>query len=372
MKRRSFLGMASTLAAAGDAVPAYRVATSYPAVAGQGMPGPYRGQAASVHSERVIDEASEKVDAAAVREMIGRGMCALTGDARPRDAWARFFTPADVVGIKVNASGAPGVYSSREVVAEIARSLGELSLRPENIFVYERFRNQLDDIRYERVLPKGIAVEAAEERRGSRNERYDPEVYVEVDFFGEEDTRSNLYRGVSRRATKIVNVPNMKDHGASGVTGCLKNIAYGSFSNVARSHSGVKTHTRTFIGALAAVEPLRSRTVLHIMDGIRGVWHGGPFSPSRKFRFYPKQMLFGTDPVALDRLLLDIIDARRKSAGANSVWDRSMANVKRGRGYDDNPNINRFLREPGHIEHAARLGLGEYDLSRIKVRKAEV
>jgi hypothetical protein len=39
---------------------------------------------------------------------------------------------------------------------------------------------------------------------------------------------------VTEQFTKIINVPNMKDHGASSVTGCLKNIAYGEFNNVAR------------------------------------------------------------------------------------------------------------------------------------------
>jgi len=229
---------------------------------------------------KIIDEASEKIDPAVVRATIERGMCALTGDSKPRESWARFFNASDVVGIKVNGSGAPGIYSSREITVEIARNLLELGIPAGNIFVYERFRSQLDDVGYEKVLPKGIAVEAAEERRGSRNERYDPSTYVEVDFFGEEDTRSNMCRVVSQRATKIINVPNMKDHGASGVTGCLKNIAYGSFSNVARSHNQVKTHTYSLIGTLAAIEPLRSRTVLHIMDGIKGVWHGGPFSPA--------------------------------------------------------------------------------------------
>jgi uncharacterized protein (DUF362 family) len=360
----------AAFAAAESSLPKYRVVTSFKPVAGQGMPGLYPAQVASVTAPRVIDEPSEKVDAAVVREAIARGMCALTGDREARDSWARFFTPADVVGIKVNASGAPGICSTREVVAEIARNLGVVGVRPENIFCFERFRSQLDTVRYEEVLPKGATVEAAEDDRG-RNDRYDPDVFVEVDFFGEDDTRSNLQRVVTRRATKIVNVPNMKDHGASGVTGCLKNIAYGGFSNVARSHSGVKTNTYSFIGTLAAVEPLRSRTVLGIMDGIRGVWHGGPFSPSRKFRFYPKQMLFGTDPVAMDRLLLDVIDGKRKAENAMSVWNRSMANIKPGKGYDDNPNIDRFLREPGHIEFAAGLGLGEYDIRKIRVRKVE-
>jgi hypothetical protein len=378
MNRREFFSAAGTILAADGAkgadtppVPKYRIVTPFH-VEGKGMPGRYPAQVAAVHSSKVIDEASENIDPAAVRDMIARGMCSLTGDTKPHDAWARFFTAKDVVGIKVNASGAPGIFSSREIVADIARNLMELGIPAANVFAYERFRSQLDDIGYEKVLPKGITVEAAEERRGSRNERYDPDTYVEVDFFGEEDTRSAMSRVVTRRATKIINVPNMKDHGASGVTGCLKNITYGSFSNVARSHSGAKTNTYSFIGTLATVEPLRSRTVLSIMDGIRGVWHGGPFSPNRKFRFYPKQIMVGTDPVAMDRLLLDIIDGKRKAEGAISVWDRSMANIKSGRGYDNNPNINRFVREPGHIEYAAKLGLGEYDLHKIQVRKVEL
>jgi uncharacterized protein (DUF362 family) len=377
MNRREFFGAAGAILAADGAhaadepLPKYRVVTPYQRE-GKGMPGPYPAQVVSVHSSKVIEEAAEKVDAEVVREMIGRGMSALTGDAQSRDSWARFFTASDVVGIKVNASGAPGIFSSREVVVEIARNLLALGIPPANVFVYERFRSQLDDIGYEKALPKGIQVEAAEERRGSRNERYDPDTYVEVDFFGEDDTRSNICKVVTKRATKIVNVPNMKDHGASGVTGCLKNIAYGSFSNVARSHSGVKTNTYSLIGTLAAVEPLRSRAVLSIMDGIRGVWHGGPFSPGRRFRFYPKQILVGTDPVAMDRLLLDIIDGKRKAEGANSVWERSRKFIRPGQGYDNDPNYHRFIREPGHIEYAAKLGLGEYQIGKIQVKKVEL
>ena len=193
-----------------------------------------------------------------------------------------------------------------------------------------------------------------------------------MNFFGEDDTRSNLTRLISENFTQIINVPNMKDHGAAGVTGCLKNIAYGSFSNVARSHSGFKSNTYSFIGTLATVEPLRSRTVLQIMDCLRGVWHGGPFSPTRKFRFYPRQMMFGTDPVAIDRLLIDVIDSKRKAEHATSVWDRSMAHIKPGIGYDDNPNIDRLVREPGHIEYASKLGLGECDIGKIQVRNIEL
>src|SRR5690606_7388379 len=155
------------------------------------------------------------------------------------------------------------------------------------------------------------------------NSGYDPAVYVEADLFGEEDTRSNMMRLVRRKHTKIINIPNMKVQGATGVTGCLKNIAYGSFSNVAPTHPNRVPHTYSCGGTLASVEPLRSRTVLQIMDGLRGVWHGGPFARTTRYVFYPKQIMFATDPVAIDRLLLDIIDEERKRHGAISIWDRS-------------------------------------------------
>ena len=76
------------------------------------------------------------------------------------------------------------------------------------------------------------------------------------------------------------------------------------------------------VGTLASIEPLRSRTVLQIMDGLRGVWHGGPFARTTRYVFYPKQIMFGTDPVAIDRLLLDIIEKERRAHGAISIWDR--------------------------------------------------
>jgi uncharacterized protein (DUF362 family) len=116
---------------------------------------------------------------------------------------------------------------------------------------------------------------------------YDTGVYVEADLFGEEDTRSNMMKLISQKLTKIINIPNMKDHGATGVTGCLKNIAYGGFSNVARTHFKGVSHTLSFVGSLANIEPIRSRTVLQIMDGLRGVWHGWAGGADAEIRLLP-------------------------------------------------------------------------------------
>jgi uncharacterized protein (DUF362 family) len=373
MQRRTFLSIAAASPALGSSMPPdlpqYHIVSRFKPVAVPGMPGRYPGSVIRVRSEHAIDTATGKIDVPVIRQMIAQGMQELTGASDPRDAWRSFFEPSDIVGIKVNCSGAPGAMSSPEVVAEVVRNLMEVGVPPKQIWIYERFPDQMATVRYDKFVPSGVNIDGVEKSRGSIL-GYDPATYVEVDFFGEDDTRSMLVRHVSERFTKIVNIPNMKDHGASGVTGCLKNIAYGNFSNVARSHQFAKTNTLSFIGTLASVQPLRSITVLQIMDGMRGIWHGGPFLHSPRFRFYPKQMMFGTDPVAIDRLLLDVIEEKRREEKAISVWDRSSARVHPG--FERDPDANNFVREPGHIEFAAKLGLGTYDLKQIRQKEIRV
>jgi hypothetical protein len=340
-----------------------------------GMPGRYAGRVVAVGSDQVLDPVTRASDGAVVREMMARGMCALTGTNSPGDAWRHFFGPADVVGIKVNCGGHPHVVSDHAIVAETVRQLMNTGVPAAQIYVYERFQQQLDAVNYAPHLPGEVQIVAAErENAYSDNSGYDPATYVEADLFGEEDTRSNMMRLITRRLTKIINIPNVKDHGATGATGCLKNIAYGSFSNVARTHYGSRSHTYSFVGRLASVEPLRSRTVLQIMDGLRGVWHGGPFAHTDRFVFYPRRMFFGTDPVAIDRLLLDIIDEKRKAEGAISIWDRSPASLRTDdmAARDSDPNVNILIREPGHVEYASRLGLGVYELARISLEQIQV
>jgi Domain of unknown function (DUF362) len=356
-------------------VPPLKVVSAYAPAATPGMPGPFPGRVVKVSSDRCVDTSTGQANDDVVREMMARGMRELTGAANTRDAWRRFFDPSDVVGIKVNCGGYPYCISAYEIVAETIRQLRDVGVPVSQIYLYERFQNQLDECNYTPHIPEGLQIVAAERaNRYSDNSGYDPATYLEANLFGEEDTRSNMMRLVSQRLTKIINIPNMKDHGATGATGCLKNVAYGSFSNVARTHQRGKSHTYSIVGRLASIEPLRSRTVLQIMDGLRGVWHGGPFARTTKYVFYPRQILFGTDPVAIDRLLLDIIDNKRKEQGVISIWDRSPSSLKMDdtRSRDADPNVNIIIREPGHVEYASSLGLGVYDLAKIKVQDVKV
>lgn len=366
------LAAATPLAAQAGEQPVYRVVTPFPKDPKPAMPGPYPGRVVRVNAERSIDAQTNAVNRQVVQQMLAAGMQALTGDTRHADAWARFIEARDMVGIKVNCSGAPGIRSSPELVAAIVENVMAAGVPADHIWVYERFADQMRSVNYPSHLPAGVNVVAAEGgfSRGSVL-GYDPRTYVETRFFEEDDTRSNLVRLVSDKLTKIINVPNSKEHQASGVTGCLKNIAYGNFSNVARSHESAKTFTYSFIGTLAAVPPLPSRVVLHVMDALAGVWHAGPFSQNPRYRFYPKQIWCGTDPVAMDHKLIDLIEEKRKAEGAPSIFDRSPSQLTKMR-TPPPPNLNRYIREPGHVEYAGGLGLGVFDSAKIKQQEIEL
>jgi hypothetical protein len=386
MERRTFVKLLATtpLATGDDApewkklvIPKHRAVTRYqPVVSSKlGMPGPYPGQVVSIKSEKSLSADGKQINAEAVREMMERGMRELTGARSTVDAWRQFIRSDDVVGIKVNVVGHPWCVSSHAVVAETVRNVMACGVRPERIHIYDRFRDQLDAVNYQPHVPEGVNFYAAEAANvGDSSPHYDPRVYLESDLFGEDDTRSNLMKLISQTVTKIISIPNMKDHGATGVTGCLKNIAYGGYSNVARTHHHGLSHTYWFVGTLASMEPVRSKTVLQIMDGLRGVWHAGPGAATLKYVFFPKTLMFGTDPVAIDRLLLDIIDDERKRHGAISIWNRDEATLdfNNGKKRNEDPNTNIIIREPGHVEYAAGLGLGVHELSKIRVKELRV
>jgi hypothetical protein len=100
------------------------------------------------------------------------------------------------------------------------------------------------------------------------------------------------------------------------------------------------------------------------MDGLRSLWQGGPFLQDPKFLFFPKQIVVGTDPVAMDHVLIDMIEAKRREQGAPSIFDRSPGHIRFQPELD--PQYNSFIREPGHVEYAGSLGLGIYDKTRMK------
>jgi uncharacterized protein (DUF362 family) len=333
------------------------------------MPGLYPGRVVEVADAQSI--VSNRVSQPVVHEMLERGLKELTGESSAKAAYAKLIEPKDVVGIKINPSGAPACCSSPEIVREIIAGLLSIGVALKNIIVYDRFGYEIDLGSYQPLMPPGVEIAAVQDGLLDTS-GYDANVYCEMNFFGEWETRSYMASIVSTRLDKIINVPTMKDHSAAGVTGCLKNVAYGSFNNVARSHKEPYSFTNPLIPVMCTVEPLRSKVVLNIMDGMRMVWHGGPLTQNQDFIFPAGVLLISTDPVALDTIELEAIEKKRQEQGAPSVWARDPKSItQNGREFYTDASKNLFYRQPGHIAEAGKMGLGVADLKQIDHRKLQ-
>src|SRR3954452_21513237 len=133
----------------------------------------------------------------------------------------------------------------------------------------------------------------------------------------------------------MVTIPVLKDHRSAGVTLALKNMSHGMNNNVCRSHLSDIKHGRLYGGAELVTGPnqcntfipqavsqrrLREKATLHILDGLIGVYEGGPGSWNRTWGTWRhKGLFFATDPVAMDHVGWDIIDARRAREGWEPV-----------------------------------------------------
>src|SRR6267378_108200 len=330
------------------------------------MPGLYPGRVVEIADERSI--VGNRISQPIIRQMLEQGMRELTGEQSVREAWVKFIEPQDIVGIKINPSGAPACCSSPEIVREIVTAVQSVGVPARNIVVYDRYAYEMDIGSYQALVPPGIRVVGIQGDKLDAS-GYDADVFCEATFFGEWETRSYMASIVSTGVTKIINVPTMKDHSAAGVTGCLKNLGYGTFNNVARSHRTPFSFTDPLIGVMCSVEPLRSKAVLHVMDGMRMVWHGGPLTQNQDFIYQAGLMMVGTDPVAMDTIELEKIEAKRCKEGAPSVWSREPKSItENGFEFYQNAAKNLFYRQPHHIAAAGKLGLGISDLKQIDQR----
>jgi uncharacterized protein (DUF362 family) len=277
-----------------------------------------------------------------VQRMVNEGMFTLTGKKTVADAWRTFFTPEDVVGIKINPIGGVKLSTCPEVVHAIIHGLKAAGVKENNIIIWDRFSYHLIMAGF--PLNKGssgVRCYGTEPTTG-----YDKEVYYESfddDYkLREEDGARSLFSTiVTQHVTAIINVPVMKDHGIAGVTLCLKNLAFGSVNNTPRFHPS--PYFCDPASAEVCAHPiLRNKVRLHIVDALQACFEGGPASMKKWTMWNEERLFFGTDPVAIDRIGLEIIDKKRRENNYASVSQKAR-----------------------HIVTAGVNGLGVYDKNNI-------
>jgi len=338
---------------------------SIPRVSGS-LPGKYPGKVVRVKTG--ANPVGQKIDGARVRKELERGMAELTGEKDMGKAWARFVGPKDVVGIKVNPIGEAILSTKPEVVDAIIEGLMAAGVPKANIVIWDRRLFQLEEAGFTAARFPGIRV-LGTEMKGPNGEFYDDkgelwakdnidrealpyvadlEMKYDKETLGymiNEGKESYFTKIVTEKVTKIVNVPILKNAGAT-TTCCLKNLSYGALSNTSRLH---KIWMKS-VAEPCAFPVLRDKVVLNIVDGLQACYDGGP-GANPKFIYDSNVLLFGTDPVAMDAVAHDIIVKERMARGVQQI---------------DTAGRSAFL------ELAAGLGLGVAARDKIEIRDVEL
>lgn len=336
-----------------------------------GVPGPFPGRVVEARNPAMIKNGIRSREQ--IARTVGRGLIGLTGADDEVSAWRAFFEPGDVVGIKMNPVGSPLAGSSREVLWAVIEGLRSAGVATKDMVVFDRYKEEFLKAGMDKDVPYGIAwgglTGENDDRQMTLNfpgdpiAGYDPDEFVKMSLVhrgydpkDDRTRRSHLGLLITRRVNKLVLLPVLKDHASAGVTGALKNMSHGLVNNVARSHSSPDTNVcNQFIPEVVSHPILCKKSVLQILDGIRGVYQGGPFGKKLEWTWEYNALLFATDPVAMDRIAWRIIDRKRREAGLPPVG----AAGKLGQ---DSRRERFDFRQPQHIALAASLGLGVFRL----------
>lgn len=305
-----------------DALAIPRTATS--------MPGLYPGRVANVSDELCVRDGAPVEDRAAL--MLERGMLELTGAASLKEAWLRFVSAEDMIGLKVNPVAGKLLSTSLALVRAVIAQLESAGIPRDRIVIWDRREFELHEVGFTAENFPGIRITGTEckDAQGSfvdangrlySLDRIDKDWFYWADceepydaetlpYMVNEGKHSYFPTLLTKELTKVINIPILKNAGNS-ITLCLKNLAYGAVTNTARLHKQLWGETSAQVPCFP---PLRDKTVLNIVDGMIGCYDGGP-GANAQFIVPYKRLLLGSDAVAVDRVGYEIVLAKRLAEG---------------------------------------------------------
>ena len=292
---------------------------------------------------------NDQLNEDAVSELMDQAMMKLTGRSSAKEAWRDIVLPDDVVGIKINPLAGPELSTHSIIVDKIVEGLYGAGVLRKQIIIWDRFEEHLLNAGYPIKQDESDVRTFASDTEGIG---YDDEVYYESEKDSiarreNESTRSRYSRIVTEQVDVIINVPVLKHHAMAGVSGCLKNLAFGSVDNTRRFH-GKPIYCNPAIGEILEHKVLKDKLTLNIVDGLLASFDRGPTYHAESTWKYGS-LFISADPVILDVLVLQTVNQKREEMELDSV--SKFAN---------------------HINSASSLGLGTNTLDQADLRQVEV
>ncbi len=202
-----------------------------------------------IRSEKAVG-AEDRIDAAAVQDMIDAAVKEFAGEADAAKAWAKFVKPADTVGVKFTHCGWMRVHTEQPVIDAIVKRVGEAGVAGD------------------RIIAQDEGLPAA-------------------------------------KCTALINVPTVKVHTMTGIAVSLKN--YINFSAKPASYHSPSTN----LGEIYLQPEVKGKTRLIIVDMLRPYFGPGPqINPLHRWNY--GGIMVGTDPVAIDTVCLKLCQVKRR------------------------------------------------------------
>jgi hypothetical protein len=258
-----------------------------------------------------------KVNVESVRKICEDGIKKLTGFDDPCRAWRCFISDQDVVALKFTRVGRKELATNQALAAALLRSLYRAGFHPDQFML--------------------IGLEQPpEEAQCTRPWRYGWQENI-IDFGPDGDYLARWLNEV----TAIINVPSLMDDNIIGLRGTLANLTWPLIKRPGRLYMNKGD---PFIPEIYALPQIRSKVRLHIVNALRILYYGGP-EVQQRYVDDNGSLIFSLDPVALDRIALELIRRSRR--------EKTM------------PNQPIPALSAPYLDTAQALGLGYQDLNFI-------
>jgi hypothetical protein len=272
------------------------------------------------HPEVILKE--YRVNPAVIRAMLDRALVDLTGAKDVAEAWRQVGREDDFVVIKHNTMGRPTLESHTEINDAVSAQLTALAkVKADRILAVDR------------TYPPPF------------NEFSEPFTLPSRKL----ETRLRRLYTDKEGATAIINVSVLKSHFSTGLSAAMKNHL-GSINNPAMYHGWEPDRMPLSIPELNALEPIRTKTRLVIIDAIRPLFDGGP-TDNPEFRWDYHGLIVSRDPVAASATGMRILEAKRAEV-RKGPWPMAAAQLM--------------------MAHAQKIGLGNADADRIDLVEAKM
>jgi len=271
------------------------------------------------HPEVLIKDYTANVPQ--LQKMIERAVRELTGADSDKKAWATIAAAGDRVSMKTTRAAGDTLKTHDEIPAYLARRLAEAAgVDKTKIRAWDR--PDLTPEELELSDPYTLPTRGKETR---------------------------LRAALVKDNPVIINLPVLKMHSGTGASVAMKNH-FGSINNPSTFHGWGTGDMAKSIAEVSNLEPIRKRTRLVIVDATRPLWDGGPNDkPECRWNF--NGLVVGTDPVAVERIALDILEKKREEV-RRDPWPATDARKV--------------------VEWAEHLGVGQADLKRIDLVRLDL